>query len=433
MKPSLRDRNIRLIYATIFLLGIAYGVAIALLALHLDARHFPKKDIGTLAAWFASGIVLFSIPAGGLIRRASPKVVLAVSLLGYAISVTAFPHLTSYRAVAAARFLDGVFSVGIWVSSETVILARAGKEDKAFVTSLYAISMAVGYVLGPLVARGIVAVASMPVAFAVSGFVALVAALLVALRLDGALPGDPHGDDVHIGNAAPDGRSSGAPPSGGLSSLELLRRIKTSCFGTFAYGYFQASVVLFLPLFLVEEKHIAREQTIVIPAFFAAGMLLFSNYAGRLGDRLGHLRVMRVLGAVGLTMVAGFVLLPSFTWMAVAVFIAGASLASISPVSLALQGVIVTRSSDLSRSNGIYNAFYAAGMLLGPPASSALYEAAGGGAMLLHLAGLWAAFVLFTVIFAGDDPAAARLAMAASPAPPPVGSPCGPLGAPSKE
>jgi MFS family permease len=95
------------------------------------------------------------------------------------------------------------------------------------------------------------------------------------------------------------------------------------------------------------------------------------------------------------------------TIMAAAVFVAGATLASISPVSLALQGV-VTEPWNYSRSNAIYNAFYAAGMLLGPPLSSVLFERFGGAGMLAHLAALWVAFAAFGLVYASDDPAAAR-------------------------
>jgi hypothetical protein len=53
----------------------------------------------------------------------------------------------------------------------------------------------------------------------------------------------------------------------------------------------------------------------------------------------------------------------------------------------------------------VYNAFYAGGMLLGPPASSLLFQRYGGETMLFHLAALWAAFVVFALVFAADDPA----------------------------
>jgi MFS family permease len=136
-------------------------------------------------------------------------------------------------------------------------------------------------------------------------------------------------------------------------------------------------------------------------------MLLFSNYAGRFGDRVGHLLTMRALAIIGTTMIAGFVLLDSFPFMCAAVFIAGASLASISPVSLALQGV-VTEPANLSRATAWYNAFYAAGMLLGPPISSHLFVAHGGATMLYQLAALWIVFIAFSVIYSGDDPASLR-------------------------
>ena len=397
MLKRIGDRNILVVFGATLLLGAGYGVSIALTSLHLDARHFTKHDIGTLAAWFALGIVALSLPMGALIRRFSARAVLVASLFGYAVCVSLFPRLDSYSAIAAARCLDGAFSVGVWVSSETILLSRGSREHKAYVTSLYAVAVAIGYVVGPLFARWIVTVAPTGTAFLASGALSLSASVLVLAKLDADVP------ETHRHDTAADG-----PPA---TARALLWRIKTSCFGTFAYGYFQASVVLFLPLFLVESKGVAREQTILVPAFFAAGMLLFSNIAGRVADRFGHLRVMRVLAVLGAATTASFILLDRFAFMAVAVFAAGATLASISPISLALQGV-VTDPWNYSRSNAIYNAFYAAGMLLGPPLSSVLFERFGGAGMLAHLAVLWALFAGFTLVFAKDDPVSVKIVVA---------------------
>jgi MFS family permease len=156
---------------------------------------------------------------------------------------------------------------------------------------------------------------------------------------------------------------------------------------------------------MIQEKGIPEKQTTLNPAFFAAGMLLFANPFGRVGDRYGHLKVMRVLGAVGLSMILGFVLLDRYEPMAVAVFVAGAALASISPLSLALQGVVVG-AGDYARANAYYNAFYGAGMLLGPPISGMLFSRYGGATMLYHLGALWLGFVLLSILWYRDDPAA---------------------------
>jgi MFS family permease len=391
MLRRIPDANIWVIYAAILLLGIAYGTSIAVLAIHLDAHGIPKLAMGGLAAAFAVGIVALSIPAGSFVARFGAKATLLAALVGYAACVTSFPFLGTVAALSVARFLDGAFSVCIWVSAETALLSRADKGQKAFVMSLYAVSLAIGYVVGPLLARVVVAAAGTSGSFVVAGVLAIVAAVVVLARLE---PGTG-GAEGHEAEAS----------ATETSGLEILWRTKTSCLATFSYGYFQASVVLFLPLYLIEAKGVPADRTILVTAFFALGMLVMSTWVGRLGDRHGHLLVMRVLGIVGGSMVASFVLLSSFWWMCAAVFVAGATLASISPVSLALQGVVTPR-SDLGRANAFYNAAYAAGMLMGPPISSVLFTRWGGGAMLGHLATLWAVFVGFTVAFAADDPRA---------------------------
>lgn len=408
MLEKIPDPNVRIVYGAIFLLGVAYGVPIALTSILLHTRGYTKEDIGTLAAFFASGIVALSLPMGSIIKRYSARKTLIGALVGYALAVGTFPFLHRFPALAAVRVFDGMCSVGIWVSCETILLSRADKRYKAFVVSLYAICMGLGYVIGPIMSYGITHFAPLSTSFVVAGCIAMSAAVLVALKLDADVvepedsavvaPPDPSAEVAYRTSA-----SAHHEPTVTASAMELLARIKTSCFATFAYGYFQASVVLFLPLFLIESKNIPVSQTTLIPAFFAAGMLSLSNLTARVGDRHGHLMLMRVLGFIGTLMVLGFVYLDAFWAMGAAVFIAGATLASISPVSLALQGAVVAR-KDYPRANSIYNAFYASGMLFGPIASSWIFQRYGGATMLYHLAAMWAAFVVFATVYRADDP-----------------------------
>jgi MFS family permease len=387
-KDAIADRNVRIVYATILLLGAAYGASLSVTPLELAALKFDKPQIGTLAIWFAGGIVAMSIPAGALVRRFSARTTLVASVLVYAVAVALFPLQRTYAGVGVVRALDGASSVGVWVACETVLLARSDKKHKAFVTSLYAMAIAIGYVIGSGLARGLVLVTDYAGVFFVASAIAVVTCALVATRLDRS---------AHLGDEE-------AKTESAISTGSLLWRIKTSCFATFSYGYFQASVVLFLPLYLIEHKHIPERDTTIMTALFAAGMLLFSPVAARLGDRHGHLRVMGALASTGVLMILGFVFLRSWTLMCGAIFVAGATLASISPVSLALQGH-VTDPRDYSRANAIYNACYAAGMLLGPPISGAIMTAKGGPAMLYHFAAMWTVFVVATIVFAADDPA----------------------------
>jgi MFS family permease len=388
LSRRITDRNIWIILAAVLLLGVAYGTSIAVLAIHLDAHGIPELAMGGLAAAFATGIILLAVPAGIFVRRFGPKRTMLVALVCYAACVATFPFLSTTFGLSIARFFDGASSACIWVAAETALLSRADKANKAFVMSLYAIALAIGYCVGPFVSRGLVRASGTAATFVAAGVLAIVAAVVIATRLDK----DGEARQEEAKEAA-----SGTP------ALTVFWRVKTSCLATFSYGYFQASVVLFLPLYLMKSKSIPKDDTILITAFFAGGMLAMATWISKIGDRRGHLLVMRALGAIGGAMVASFVLLSSFQLMCAAVFVAGATLASISPVSLALQGVI-TPQADLGRANAFYNAAYAAGMLIGPPISSLLLTSYGGAAMLFHLAGLWGVFVAFTVVFAGDDP-----------------------------
>jgi MFS family permease len=397
----IKDRNIWLINLTILSVGLAYGMVLAIMSVFLEEqRDYDATKITSLAVWFALGLVTMSLPTGRLIRRFSARTALITALFGYSVTVVLFPWASQYFWLAAIdRFFDGAFSVMVWVSCETIILSRADNKHKAFVTSVFATAIAASYLLGPLTSFfGVVPLWGMQGAFYAASVVAVSTGLLVVFKLDPDLePSD----------------SARAEAQDVTGYLPIMWRIKTSLFGTFAYGYFQAAVVLLLPLFLKNDKGVPRDLVFLIPGYFALGMLLFANVMGRIGDRYGHLVTMRALGAVGGLTTCGFVLFDQYWAMCVAVACAGATLGAISPVSLALQGVVTER-RDYSRANSIYNGIYAAGILLGPAVSGPIFDKLGGAVMLYHLAVLWAAFVLFTILFARDDPAARKSAVLAS-------------------
>ena len=394
--------HLKRLYAATVPFGIGCGVSLGLTPLHLDAHGFTKQNIGTLSLFFASGLVLFSLPVGMLIRRFSAERILAICLFGYAVCLVLFPHLTSYESIAFVRFFDGVSTIGVWVGSETVLLAHARKEHKAYLTTLYAIWLASGYVIGPALATGLAYLVPNTISFAIGALFEVCAGIFVLTQMPPTPPAEGVSSDESIERDA-----HGNEKVQHLSGAQILWRIKTSCFAAFSYGYFQASVVLFLPLYLIETKGIAREKTIIFPGLFCLGMLLCSNIVGRIADRVGHLKTVRALSTVGLLAVLGFVFLDSYWVMCFIVFVAGATFASMSPVALALTGVVI-KAQDYSRANAIYNMFYASGILLGPPVSSIIFQRHGGIPMLEHLVSLWAVFVVFTMIFINDDPAYRR-------------------------
>lgn len=398
-RSELRDPNIRTAYVVCGMTGTAYGMVTAVVAVYLNkVRGIDELTIGGLAMFFSAGIAAFSVPMGMLIKKLSPRTMLSVALLVYAAATAIFPFLLSFGGLALARGIDGAFSVGVWVSLETVLLMRTSSAHRGLITSLYTISMATGYALGAVFGWMVMLMYPMPMVFVGAGLFASLAALIAYVFLDREIhpiAGSDHAAE-HTSEAAP-AVAAESP------ILSLYWKIKTACIPTFCYGYFQASLVLFLPLFLIEMRQVPKEDTSLLVASFSVGMAASVVFVGRLGDRYGHLKTVRTLVALGVVLTASLVYLPTFGLVAIAVLLAGASLAPIWPMSLALQSLIVNP-RDYSRSNALLNGSYGLGTLAGPLMSGYLFKHYGGETMFLHIAVLWALALLATLAFRRDDP-----------------------------
>jgi len=405
LRTIFKDHNIRVAYLLCLTLGVAYGMVLAIVSLYLSReRGYDEPTIAGMAAFFSVGIAACAVPMGMLVRKLSARVVLAMSLLGYGLAVAVFPFMPGFAGLAGARAFDGAFSVGVWITIETILLLRTTALNRGFVTGLYSIVLATGYGLGSVITYVMTKFWADWLVFVAAGALAAVGALTGLLLLDRNI--QPVEGSDHPVEPAPG--TTGAHPvaassSTGLGMASLYWRIKTACMPTFMYGYFQASLVLFLPLFLIEERSIAADETKLMVAFFSIGMVVCVGFVGHLGDRIGHLKMMRILVTVGALITGSVVFLPSYVLIAAAVFVAGGALAPLWPLGLALQSLIVDP-RDYNRSNALLNASYAIGTLAGPIVSGLLKRAYGGEVMFLHLAGLWLVVLGMTVVFRRDDP-----------------------------
>jgi MFS family permease len=401
MFERLGDRNLWAIYLPTLVLGTACGLAIASVGVYLDGLGFSKQEIGWLATAFASGVVAGAPLAGAMIQRTSAKAVLGAASALYAVAIGAFALLPPDGILfGCARFLDGVASAGVWVSGEVLLLARTRREHKGLGMSLYSLAVGLGYAIGPLLSEVLLGWMPLGATYLGSAALACTSALIVAVALRGGSSVASEDGDAPTESEA--GRGAGALTS-------VLARARTALLASFTYGYFQISVVLFIPIWLVDSRNVPPADTVRVTAWFAAGMLCCTSALARLGDRVGHLRVLGVLALTGASAVCALPFVGDFQTICWLVFIAGATFATTAPLALASLGLMLP-AEDHARANAAYNGALALGMLLGPPVSSAIFEALGADAMFTHLALLWLAFAAFVTVFRRDLPAPRRAA-----------------------
>jgi MFS family permease len=404
LRAHLPDRNLWVIYGTMLVLSTAYGIALAVLPMVLEDRELEPEVAGELASWFALGLVVFALPSGWFIRRFSARWTMVVSIVGYGVMIGILPLLRSYPALALDRFVDGVFSMGAWMSAETLVLWRSNRENKALATSLSATCTMAGYMVGPLVSYGVSGWVTPEARFFLAGAIALVAAAWFGVMADG----DPAEAQRHAevgggGGGGGEGVGEVEAPAGVMGAMKLAWRIKVSCVATFASGFFQASAALFVPRFLVEAKAVPEERASLVVAFAAAGMLLIANFAARAGDRFGHIRVMRILAVAGVAGMLAMLPLKSFAAMGLVFVVAGGCISSMPPLSLALQGVTVCP-AEYPRSNSIFNVFFACGLVVGPWTTGQVFGDTNGSGIVWLFALIWAVFVVVSLVFRADDP-----------------------------
>ena len=95
------DPNVIRIYLATLGLGTAYGMAISVIAVFLTDHGYKETDIGSLAAWFAAGIMFTALASGSIVGKFGAKRVLVAALFIYATTVALFPFAPSYAAIAA--------------------------------------------------------------------------------------------------------------------------------------------------------------------------------------------------------------------------------------------------------------------------------------------------------------------------------------------
>jgi MFS family permease len=360
--------------AAIVLVDTMFYAAIApLLPYYAHHFHLAKAQAGLLAAAYATGTLLGSIPAGWLAARVGVRATILTGLGLMIGSSVAFAFARDITVLDGARFVQGIGGAASWAAGLAWLIMRAPASRRAELIGTALAAAIAGALLGPVL--GTAATQTSP------KLVFLLVAGLGLLLLLWTL-------------------SERAPGPSGASSLQAFvpalreRRVMTGMWLTMLGALLYGTLGVLAPLRLSQLG--ASSLTLGVAFLLgAAAAALTAPLVGRLADRRGW-RLPVLTGLCASTICAGLLALPRSAALLFGLVVVADSLfgASYAPAGAMISDGAEATGLGQAYAFGLFNLAWAGGQVIGAAGSAGLAQATSDALPYLLLATLCIVTVL---------------------------------------
>jgi MFS family permease len=267
-------RRLLILASTVVFFDVAFYAAIApLLPDYVTEFALSKAQAGVLAAAYAVGTLLASLPAGFVATRMGPRHTVIAGLLLLGASSLVFGFANQIWLLDAARFAQGVSGALTWAGALTWLITTAPPERRGSVIGTALGTAIAGALVGPIIGAVAAEVGTGPVFGCVLGIALVLAAL--ASRLPEVEP--PEAQPLHE-----------------VAAMMLSRPVVTATAFVAVPSLMFGAVEVLVPLRIAE---LGGGHVVIATGFIVAAALeaLLSPAAGRFSDRVGR-RMPFVLG-----------------------------------------------------------------------------------------------------------------------------------------
>jgi MFS family permease len=370
-----KERAFLAIYISIAISYLGVGLVAPLISIVLAEHGANSVIVGLVGTTMFAAFTLASFPIGSLIDRFGPKQFLIWGLVVYGVSLALFAFINSIMLFFILRFIEGVGAAAISVATETMIGQLSQPHERARRMSYYALSVGLGWALGPLAGALLFGV-QQGLPFYACCLFSILAAVAVSIFVPRT------GKDGHHAEASFEQVSSA-----------LLVPISSGAL----YGYLMSSLVTLFPLYLknlgVSETSMGSIITAVI-----IGTILSQVPIGYAADRFEK---RLVLFSCSLVVAAIFIIMPlSTNWRGFLITgaLLGAAAGSFYPVALSIIGESV-RPKKLGAANALFSLMFGIGSLVGPTMSGVAMNRLGNAWLFYLPAGFTLLFALEILLF----------------------------------
>jgi multidrug resistance protein len=355
---------------------LLYYLLVPLLPRYAEELHLNPMEVSLLFGSYAAALLLATFPVAMLTDRYGRRKPMLWGLVGLGITTLVFAFSRDFKLLVLARFLQGVAGSATWLPGMALLADHFPSESrgKAMGTAFAAANL--GVLLGPPLSGFLDQHVGPSAPF-------LVGASLVALDALGRAFLLPEVEPL---------RSPKIPFRQLLSNPVIRLFAGAMALGSALWALLEST----LPLDLHSRLGLSPSGIGFCFAATALAHTITSPLMGRLSDRIGRVRVLRM----GLVLVALLLALPALlpkTWLVVGAMMALGSTASfiMSPCSPAVADQVERLGSQSYASAfSILNLSYSFGMMIGPMVGGALVQGV-GLPWALGLSGLGFAAYLF--------------------------------------
>ena len=360
--PASGRKSLFILSFTLLVVMLGYGIAMPMLPFYIEKFGVGGKEFGWMMASY-SFMQLICAPIWGLLSdRFGRKPILAVGVLGYAISFFMFGMAKSFIVLFIARALSGVLSSATTPTAMAYVGDNAQPEQRSQSMGQLGAMIGLGVILGPLLG-GLLSTDSLSLPFFVGAALALLAFFLVLVLLpeSHAQPSGAEKARAPFAGMLPQYRAVLRGPAGALLVLILL----------ISFGL--ANLQNMVGLYAVDKLNADTTQVSMVWMVMGISMIVVQGgLVGWLSRRVGEMRLIRIsllggmLGFVIIAQAANLVqLLAVLAFIMLALSLLSPSLnASISRYGGEHQGALM----------GVNNAMISLGRVLGPLWGGYLYD-----------------------------------------------------------
>jgi MFS family permease len=331
------------VFSSSFGVGLIFGFQPPLMALVLERGGASSFEIGAVTGVTTLAVIL----CGPFYPRAIAHLGLRPAIiLGIGISTAmmfVMPWLPDFGGWLVLRFITGC-ALGLeWIASEIWLNRLSTDQSRGTVMGAYATVFAAGVMAGPLLLQITGTSGWRPFA---------TGALCLALT---ALPLF----------AARDHTAADTGPRARLHWLQIARAAPTVMVAALIAGLVESAYVSLLPVFAL-LRGLDEPSSLVLVTVFLAGNVILQLPIGRLGDRLGRLRVLALCAAVcviGPILLSAVFGIPWLSWPLLLLW--GGTMYGFYTQGIALLGESYPH-AELADANTVFVVVYCAGGIVGP-------------------------------------------------------------------